>query len=171
MPRTANYEASLFGAAKQAVSTAKTIDELRQALSILLPAMAKITLSETGEILGISRANVWCLQKKFRNRIEGRLPAKSNWGGRRNATMTLEEESDFLMPWVERAKQGGVLIVPPIHTDYEQRIGHKVPKSTVYRLLARHGWRKIEPDQCHPKSNFVAQEEFKKNFQKYWQIP
>ena len=65
-----------------------------------------------GKILGISRANVWCLQKKFRNRIEGRLPVKSNWGGRRNATMTLEEESDFLMPWVERAKQGGVLIVP-----------------------------------------------------------
>ena len=52
MPRTANYEASLVGATKQAVCTAKTIDELRQAQSILLPSMAKTTLSETGKFWG-----------------------------------------------------------------------------------------------------------------------
>ena len=30
-------------------------------------------------------------------------------------------------------------------------------------MLARHGWRKVEPDTCHPKRDIEAQEELKKN--------
>jgi hypothetical protein len=32
----------------------------------------------------------------------------------------------------------------------------------VYRLLERHGWRKVAPDTHHPKSDPAAQEEWKK---------
>ena len=41
--------------------------------------------------------------------------------------------------------------------------------SVVYRLLARHGWRKVAPDTRHPKSDPLVQEEWKKNFPKHWQ--
>jgi hypothetical protein len=41
--------------------------------------------------------------------------------------------------------------------------------SVVYRLLARHGWRKVAPDTRHPKSDPIAQEEWKKNSPKRWQ--
>ena len=33
----------------------------------------------------------------------------------------------------------------------------------MYRLLARHGWRKVAPDTRHPKSDLAVQEEWKKN--------
>ncbi|MBU1568309.1 MAG: winged helix-turn-helix domain-containing protein [Proteobacteria bacterium] len=38
------------------------------------------------------------------------------------------------------------------------------------RLLARHGWRKVQPDTKHPKSDPVAQEDFK-NWPKPWLPP
>jgi hypothetical protein len=51
----------------------------------------------------------------------------------------------------------------------EEQLECKIPPSTVYRLLARHGWRKIAPDTCHPKRDVEAQETFKKTSQKIWQ--
>jgi hypothetical protein len=43
-----------------------------------------------------------------------------------------------------------------------------VAASVVYRMLARHGWRKVAPDTRHPKSDPIAQEDWKKNFPKRW---
>jgi hypothetical protein len=76
--------------------------------------------------------------------------------------MTIEEEQEFLSQWQEQATRGGVLTVPPIHAALIERLGHAIPLSTTYRLLARHGWRKVQPDTKHPKSDPAAQDEFKK---------
>jgi hypothetical protein len=46
---------------------------------------------------------------------------------------------------------------------YEQAIGHPTSNSTIYNLLARHGWRKLMPRPFHPKRDIAAQEAFKKN--------
>jgi transposase len=50
-----------------------------------------------------------------------------------------------------------------------EKLGQPVKASVVYRLLARHGWRKVAPDTRHPKSDPEAQAEWKKNFPKRWQ--
>src|SRR5690606_35748925 len=106
----------------------------------------------TGQLLGVGVATVVRMQKQIRDQISGSAKAKGTWGGRRRQLLTPEEEKAFLDPWVAKAETGGVLVVPPIHAALEQLLGRKVPSSTVYRLLARHGWRKIEPaDTCHPK--------------------
>ena len=52
--------------------------------------------------------------------------------------------------------------VSRIKAAYEQALGRKVPKSTVYRMLARHGWRKVVPRPRHPKSDAATQAAFKK---------
>jgi len=41
--------------------------------------------------------------------------------------------------------------------------GHDTSNSTVYNLLARHGWRKLMPRPFHPKRDIAAQNSFKKN--------
>jgi len=43
-----------------------------------------------------------------------------------------------------------------------QSIGHAVPKSTVYRLLARHGWRKLAPRPRPPQTDTARQQTFTK---------
>jgi len=76
--------------------------------------------------------------------------------------MTIDEEREFLAQRIDKATIGGVLTVPPIHSALVKRLGRDIPMSTTYRLLARHNWRKIQPDTKHPKSDPALQGEFKK---------
>ena len=77
--------------------------------------------------------------------------------------MTIEEEKAFLAPWVEQARDAGVWVVSPVRAALAEKLGReKVAASAVYRLLARHGWRKVVPDTRHPKSDPDAQAEWKK---------
>jgi hypothetical protein len=85
--------------------------------------------------------------------------------------MSIEEEREFLAQWIDKAIIGGVLTVPPIHAALVKRLGRDIPMSTTYRLLARHGWRKVQPDTKHPKSDPALQDEFKKNSPKLWKPP
>jgi transposase len=84
-------------------------------------------------------------------------------GGRRHAYWKPAEEEVFLQGFLEEAERGGILVVSEIKAAYERAVGHPVPKSTVYRMLARHGWRKIAPRPRHPQGDPMAQEAFKKN--------
>jgi transposase len=90
--------------------------------------------------------------------IEG--PGK---GGRRRAYMSVEEEVQFLAPFFERAGTGKVATAMEIKRALEQHLGHPVHKTTVYRLLGRHSWRKVVPRPFHKKAKKKEQEEFKKN--------
>jgi len=45
---------------------------------------------------------------------------------------------------------------------FEVKVGKKVTESTIYRLLARHEFRKIVPYKRHKKANAEEQEAFKK---------
>jgi hypothetical protein len=88
--------------------------------------------------------------------------AKKSWGGRHCFSLILEEEKEFLFSWEGDARSGGVLSVPPIHSALIKRTGHNTPPSTTYRKLARHRWRKVQPETKHSKSDPKVQEEFKK---------
>ena len=84
-------------------------------------------------------------------------------GGRRHAHLTPEEEDALLAPFLDQAAAGGVLVAGPVKAAYEERVDKAVPKSTVYRLLARHGWRKVAPRRRHPEHDDGVQEQFKRS--------
>lgn len=163
MARMARYDENELAAAKQLVESAKTLQQLRQGQSMLLPALTGASMDTTADILGIGRSQVCVLRREFRKAGGTTFGERDRRGGRRRQLMSLEDEQAFLALWVEKAKDGGVLVVPPIHAAYEELVGKRVPRSTIYRLLARHGWRKLMPDTRHPKADVAAQEEFKKN--------
>ena len=66
-------------------------------------------------------------------------------GGRRNSYLSKDEESKFLESFILEAKRGYIATASEIQDSYEELIGHKVHKTTIYRLLERHDWRKIVP--------------------------
>ena len=154
--------------AKQVRDHASTVAEYRKALSVILAAELGLDGDQTAEVLGTSRRTVFRDRGHICNQED---PPKNSWGGRRRCTMTLAEEREFLAHWSEKATLGGVLTVPPIHAALVDRLGRAIPLSTTYRLLARHGWRKVQPDSKHPKSDPAVQEDFKKNSPKRWQPP
>jgi len=147
---------------------AASIGEYRKALSVILAADVGLDADRTADVLGISRRTVFRNREDISNQDDTK---KNSWGGRRRCSMTMEEEKEFLAQWEAKAKVGGVLSVPPIHAALVERLGHDTPMSTTYRLLARHGWRKVQPDTKHPKSDPALQDEFKKNFPKWWTPP
>lgn len=83
-------------------------------------------------------------------------------GGRRNAYLSLEEEAAFLAPYIAQATQGTIVTTNALHAALSARVGQAVDKSTIYRLLERHRWRKIIPRAAHPISDPRAQATFKK---------
>jgi transposase len=154
--------------AKGLAARAETIEELRCAQAVLLPALLNATLEQTAAALGVGRASVGRYQRKIRKRLTHPAQLEPQWGGRRHAAMSEEEEREFLEPWAEQSADGGMLVVAPLRAALAQRLGRPVTHSVVYRLLARHGWRKVAPDTRHPKSDPFEQEQWKKNFQRCW---
>ena len=85
-------------------------------------------------------------------------------GGRRRSNLTLSQEQELVERFAEEARAGGILEVSEIRRVYEQQVNHAVPKSTIYRMLARQGWRKVVPRPHHPQNDPKACATFKKNF-------
>ena len=163
MARKSSLDRSVAELAMKDLKNARTADELRRAQAAAFPDRFGIDLDRTAHMIGKSRSTTARLRKEFADLAKGQELRRRNWGGRRRQNMTREEEAEFLRPFFDDAKQGRILIVTPVKKAYEQAVERSVPDSTVYRLLARHGWRKIAPDKQHPKTDPRAQEEYKKN--------
>ncbi|MBI1930019.1 winged helix-turn-helix domain-containing protein [Candidatus Poribacteria bacterium] len=74
-------------------------------------------------------------------------------GQRQRADLSLEEERHFLEPFNEPSAKGQVPTVREIHLALEERLARLVAKSTVYRLLKRHPFRKVAPRPHHPQAD------------------
>ena len=162
MPRPRRIDPLIVERAQMAIAVATSVESLRQCQAVLLPALFRVTLEQTAMVLGVSRATVARLQAAFRKSGAALPNHARNWGGRRQSLLTPEEESAFLKPWLESAATGHLTTVSPIQAALAQRLGKPVKPSVVYRLLARHGWRKVASDTRHPKSRPEVQAEWKK---------
>ncbi|MBF8271347.1 MAG: hypothetical protein HW380_452 [Magnetococcales bacterium] len=165
MARTANG-IEVLEQAKACLPKAKTVRELRQAQAVVLPLEFGMSKPQTAQILGVSVG--WACRLRTRFIREGGTPKQSGEGrgGRRRENMTREAETEFLLPFFDQAKSGGVLVVGEIKLALDEHLGRKVALASVYNLLHRHGWRKLAPDKRHPQSDSTAQEEWKNNCRK-----
>jgi transposase len=100
------------------------------------------------------------------NRLGAAAMETPGKGGRRHEYLTLPEEQEFLAPFFAQAERGEIATVAQIQRAYEAKVGHEVDDSTIYRLLARHGWRKLMPRPRHPQADPQAQEHFKKTLRR-----
>ncbi len=143
------------------LSGSTTVEQLRQAQAVLLPLRYGLSLEQTAEVLGVSPGWASRLRNKF---IAGKViasdapPAR---GGRHREKFTHAQEVQLFEPFLERASQGGILVVGQIKPALEANLGRPMALSSVYNLLHRHGWRKLAPDKRHPQSDPQAQDDWK----------
>ena len=77
--------------------------------------------------------------------------------------MTFEEEAAFLEPYIKAAEAGQMTSVKEIRIAYEKKIGRELKsKGHIYKLLKRHGWRRVMPRGKHPKQADEATQEASK---------
>ena len=169
MARPRRIDLELVTQAQVVVAQASDVESLRCAQAVLLPAVLGATLEQTAMLLGVGRASVLRLQSRLRQFCAKPDAERPSWGGRRRASLTPEEEANFLARWQEESNAGEVLVASPLRAALAQRLGHPVAASVVYRMLARHGWRKVAPDTRHPTSDPQVQDAWKKNSPKLWQ--
>ncbi len=151
-------------------TVARLADRLKRATSrsehqriqcVLIRATLGSSAAEIAQLLGWSTATVHVMHSRWAKEGEAIFEVGRR-GGRRHQHLTPQQEAELLAPFVERAEAGGMLSVVEIQQAYQERTGKEVAPSTVYRLLQRHGWRKLVPRPRHPKTDVAAQAAFKK---------
>ncbi len=145
-------------ALRELLSTTKKRSDFQRILCVYLRAemnmkadmVAKITQLKAGTV-----RKIWSTYLR-----EGAVALfEKNRGGRRNYHLTRDEEMLFLEPFFTKAAKGTPLNVAEIKDAYEAHINKKVPKSTIYRILSRNGWKRkagksqLETPRETPKTN------------------
>ena len=136
-------------------------NEFQRFLCIWLRVEHNLSTAEIASTLGLHVNTVRFTQKDF---IDNGLSALTELkhGGRKRCLMSLEEESSFLKQYEKKACHGEVVVINEIKSALESHLERSIHKSTVYRILYRHGWRKLVPRPNHPKRNQEDADAFKK---------
>jgi transposase len=150
---------------RELINNSSNIQDYRRGLVGVILSQNRYTASELADIMDVSERTVFVDLSKIRNPD---LQKTGQWGGARNCLMSEEEEEAFLNEHLVSSTEGTLVTMPKLHDEYNKRVGKIVPKSTFYRLLKRHNWRKVKPDTIHPKADKAAQEAFKKNSQRLY---
>jgi transposase len=133
----------------------------RQRIQMVLLRESDMTQSAIAAAMGVSLSTVNRAHMAYdRGGIKALQPRPI--GGRQRENMTLSEEKTLLARFGKAAGAGEMLNIHDLKAAYEQAIGHPTSNSTVYNLLARHGWRKLMPRPFHPRRDLAAQDDFKK---------
>lgn len=135
--------------------------EYQRVQCVLIRATLGSTAAEIAQLLGWSTATVHVIHSRWAKEGEALFDLQPR-GGRRHQHLSAEQEDQLLAPFAAKAHAGGLLHVSEIKRALEQQVGTTVAASTIYRMLDRHGWRKVVPRPRHPKANIQAQGAFKK---------
>ena len=163
MSRPASGDDKALANAREAIACAQTVEQLRQAQAVVLSVDYGLSLADTAQIIGVSPGWACQLRRRFmRGQLAGAADAPTA-GGRKRQNMSVQEEREFLAPFLEQAATGGVLVVGQVKAALDKRLGREVALASAYNLLHRHNWRKLAPDKRHPQSDPLAQEEWEKN--------
>ncbi len=155
--------------AREQVVKARSAEDLRQAQAVLLPLELGLSLEQTASAIGRSVSMTCKLRNRRRRELAKEIEPKKNKRQLRNhAHASLEQEAAALDQVLANASTGGIVIIPRLLPAFEAALGKKLNLSTLYRMLKRHGWRKLAPDTVHPQGDPERREEFKKNSAPIW---
>jgi transposase len=139
---------------------AKDIAEQRRIQAVLMRASDALPPTKIAELTGLSVHSVRVLHSRFLREGEACVIGRPGRGGRRRTLLTTEQTKTLLDRHAPAAAQGGIVVANVFKRDYEKLVGHKVALSSIYRLLAKAGWRKLAPRPSHPKKEPAADAAF-----------
>jgi transposase len=135
--------------------------EYQRIQCILIRATLGSSAAQIAQLLGWSTATVHVMHSRWSKEGDALFDLHDR-GGRRHQHLSPAQEDQLLAPFTAKAQAGGLLHVSEIKQAMEKKVGSAVAPSTVYRMLDRHGWRKVIPRPRHPKADMQAQDAFKK---------
>jgi transposase len=146
---------------KSLLKATKDVKEIKRIQSVYFRIKYDYSTEVIGDMVGYNPGSVRRIHSKYWKYGEESLISKQK-GGRNRENISIEEQKTLLSEFTEKATEGGILEVSKIKDAYDKKVGKEVHESTVYRMLARHGWRKIAPRPHHPKNDDKPIAEYKK---------
>jgi transposase len=140
-------------------------DAYQKRLAVWLTFIGPFHAHEVANMLGVSRQAIWLWIGQYNKNGPAGLE-RSGGGGRRWSYLSWREEEEILRPFRERAALGEVVTATAMWPQISKAMDQEVSLAYIYKLLHRHGWRKLGPRPRHVKSDIQAQESFKKNYPK-----
>jgi len=125
----------------------KDVKAYKRLQALYFRGMGK-TNKEIREITGFNVQYITDLVTKYmENGLDAILFDKRTSNNRR---MSFEQEIVFLEQFEDLADAGQLVTAEKIQQEFEKTTGKSCDSSTIYKLLKRHGWRKVKPRPRHP---------------------
>jgi transposase len=135
--------------------------EYQRIQCVLIRATLGSSAAQIAQLLGWSIATVHVIHSRWAKEGDALFDLRAR-GGRRHQHLSPTQEDRLLAPFTAKAQAGALLHVSEIKQAMHKKVGSAVAPSTIYRMLDRHGWRKVIPGPRHPKADMQAQDAFKK---------
>ena len=141
-------------------------------LQVLYLRVKGKTNAEISEIVGYSKPYVINIVAKYRSKgMDAIMEDRRTSNNRR---LSFEEEVTFLEQFNDLAEAGQLVTIHTIMEKFAEKTGTPCADTTIYRMLKRHGWRKVSPRPMHPgkacdEEIEAAKKSLKKNLpHSYW---
>ena len=119
----------------------EVLEKAKRKQAVIFPLEYGMSTEQTAAHIG--RSMSWTMRNRQAFIAAGGFAERNRPGGRKRANMTVSEENAFLEPFIDKAREGGILVVREIRIALEEHLGRKVALASIYNLLHRHGWRKL----------------------------
>lgn len=133
-----------------------TPEVFRRFQCVWLTQVLDLPAHEIAKALDLNVSTVRRIRSEFARDGIRAINGKGNRGGRRNQCMSFEEEAAFLRNHVELFNRSGVADVSALKGAFEARVGRTIHKTTIYRLLERHGRKRISADAGREATSAVS---------------
>lgn len=162
MARTASGTEHVV-AAHALLRNAKTADQLRLAQAVLLPLELGLSIKQTGQAIGRSAGSTCSMRTHFGSLNERQIDARRNKHDLRNhAHANLDVERTILDDVLAQASVRRGVVVSQLKPAIEAKLGKVIALSSVYRMLARHGWRRSASNIRNDSNDVGTRGEWKK---------
>jgi transposase len=143
------------------VHDAPTAAAYRQRLAVWLTVHGGQHAAQVGDAVQASARTVRRWLARYDALGPGALQGERR-GGRHWAYLSEADERALLGAVRRRAAEGRILTAGHLRAIVEAHVGRPVSTTYLYRLLARHDWRKLAPRPRHVRADVAAQAAFKK---------
>lgn len=130
--------------ARKTLITTTNIDDYKRALCVVLSADYRLTTVELSKLLGFSVRTILKSREELDCLRKGEKYVCLEWGGRRNALLTEEEETKFLAKYEKKALNGELVSCVEMRNEFAKLVGRPSAKETCYKLLRRRGWKMVK---------------------------
>ena len=124
--------------------------KISERLKVLMLIYEGYGIAEIARITGRNKSGIYRLYNRYRE--QGLTEYARNKHTSHRRILTEAEENEILKEFEKAGEAGQVVTAQDIKRAFDKKIGRDTGEVYIYRLLKRHGWRKVMPRSKHPKA-------------------